>query len=74
MQLSNMCLIANNQYISTHSRLLLNDIPTSHAMAFSSSNPYQYLAVYFDFFAGPVMQLSNMYLIISIYIPIPGYC
>ena len=23
-------------------------------MAFSSSNPYQYLAVYFDFFAGPV--------------------
>ena len=57
----------NNQYIFTHSRLLLNNILASNAMAFSSLNPNQYLAVYFDFFAGPVMQFSNMCLIISIY-------
>ena len=35
-------------------------------MAFSSFNPYQYLAVYFDFFAEPVMQLSNLYTIYPI--------
>ena len=39
-------------------------------MAFSSLNPYQYLAVYFDFFVGPVTQLSNICLIISIYLAI----
>ena len=41
-------------------------------MVFSSLNPYQYLDVYFDFFAGPVTQLSNISLIISVYLPIPG--